>query len=194
MNSRLLSVSAEREGRSRVRSLEGGDERHRLRQRPADRVWAYEQVLDSGTVSEGVVQIPKWRLPTLPDRFERTWLAKLPDGAIDSYRDMDSRVDSVHINEFPAYWELHIDSFNPHYYPVAHVCTDTEIAPELLDWAASVASFSARTAGRTTVVSGTLLEMTVLDPLRTSCSLLWATAGSVFEGVDQLLDGDDTTA
>jgi hypothetical protein len=127
---------------------------------PTDLVWLYEQFLDSAYGVERV-QIPKWRVPTLPARFERTWLGTVPEGAIDSYRDMGARTESAHINEFPAYWELHVDSFNPHYYPVSHVLADTDVVPVLGEWAVAVAETPLATASPVvqTLSTGTLVGL-----------------------------------
>lgn len=150
---------------------------------PTDLVWAHEQLLGSEAETGTKTQIPKWVVPTLPARFERTWLGVLPEGAVDSYRDMAARTDSAHINEFPGYWELHVDSFNPHYYPVSHVLADTDVVPALREWGNAVALTSTQIPP-----SARLVAVGALVPLRLSTAVANRTISRVTAGVDRLLE------
>lgn len=87
----------------------------------------YEELLDASEQPKERVQIPKQAVPVLPDRFDRTLLADIPDDAVGSYRDMEAPTDSVHVHEFHDHWELHIDAFNPHYYPIKHAVADASL-------------------------------------------------------------------
>lgn len=93
-----------------------------------DTIRTYEMLLEPGDEPPDHLLIPKYVVPTLPDRFERTYLAAKPTDAIASYRDMDARLESAHVHEYPGHWELHVDRFNPHYYPVEHVVADTAVS------------------------------------------------------------------
>lgn len=84
----------------------------------------YKQVLDSGESQKEYVTVSKHVVSELPDRFEPTLLADIPEGAVKSYRDMEASTESLHIHEFSDHWELHVDAFNPHYYPVRHAVAD----------------------------------------------------------------------
>lgn len=121
-------------GEATTGSADGSDESRSTRtpghpaRDPDVLLTVYEQTVDSQGRPKETVQIPRYLLPSLPGRFERTWLADVPAGAVGSYRDMDSVVESSHIHEFPGHWELHVDSFNPHYRPVEHALADSELA------------------------------------------------------------------
>lgn len=87
----------------------------------------YEEKLSPVGSPKDKLRIPKSILPELPSRFERTLKADPPDGAKESYRDNTRARFSTHVNEFPDYWQIHIDYFNPEYRPFEHVVLD---APE----------------------------------------------------------------
>lgn len=95
---------------------------------PSVRFGVYERALRAEETPVDRITVPKYEVPSLPDRFERTWLADVPEGAVASYRDMDAAVSSTHVHEFPGYWELHVDQFNPHYRPVEHALADSELS------------------------------------------------------------------
>lgn len=74
----------------------------------------YEQTLRRTDQSK--VKVPKREVSTLPARFEEHYPANgmQDDGAQASYRD-DRKKDSVHVIEYPEYWELHLDDANPRF-------------------------------------------------------------------------------
>lgn len=74
----------------------------------------YEQMLRQS--DQPKVEVPKREVPTLPPRFEEHYPANgmQDNGAQASYRD-DRKEDSVHVIEYPDYWEIHIDDANPRF-------------------------------------------------------------------------------
>jgi len=119
----------------------------------------YERTLDPNGTPKEKVQIPKAVLPSLPDRFKRTRLAKMPDGSVGSYRDMNASVHSSHIHEYPDHWELHVDCFNPHYRPIEHALVDTGVSGQAWDTV-------------TALLVGTLATLTVTRDLTVESSRL----------------------
>lgn len=119
----------------------------------------YERTLDPHGTPKEKAEIPKEVLPALPERFERTRLAKRPEGSLASYRDMNASLTSSHIHEYANHWELHVDCFNPHYRPVEHALVDTGISGQAWDTV-------------TALLVGTLATLTVTRDLTLDSSRL----------------------
>lgn len=122
----------------------------------------YEDTLDPNGTPKEKVEIPKEMLPALPNRFERTRLAKMPDGSLGSYRDMEASVQSSHIHEYPDHWELHVDCFNPHYRPIEHAMVDTGVSGQAWD---TVTALLVGTLATLTVTRDLTLESSQLGDL-----------------------------
>lgn len=146
----------------------------------------YESLLE-GTGAEGKkLKLPKWQVPTLPERFERTWLATFPGGAIASYRDMESAVNSTHVNEFPGYWEVHVDAFNPHYYPVEHALVDAELVSVTADSVAEMLDGTRSTIEQTGELVRSGSQLGSVGSLAVGRLLVEPTAAGVAAGLDYL--------
>ncbi len=78
-----------------------------------------EECRQSGTFAK----IPKKESDCLPEEFHESFMG-LSKGAIRQFRD-DRAIDSLHIHEFPDYFLVHVDAFNPEHHPVAHGFVDT---------------------------------------------------------------------
>jgi hypothetical protein len=146
----------------------------------------YERTLDPHGTPKEKAEIPKEVLPALPDRFERTRLAKRPENSLSSYRDMNASVHSSHIHEYPDHWELHVDCFNPHYRPVEHALVDTGISGQAWD---TVTALLVGTLATLTVTRDLTLESSRLGDLEfgsMATSLVDAALTGLSAGVDLL--------
>ena len=73
--------------------------------------------------TDEIIKIIREEALPLPDYLHKSDLG-ISKGAICQYRD-DRPTNSLHIHEFPNYFLVHVDAFNPEYYPVAHGVIDT---------------------------------------------------------------------
>lgn len=69
------------------------------------------------------IKIPKQNISPFPPDFHISNMG-LSKGAIRQYRDRRA-TQSLHIHEFPDYYLVHVDAFNPEDHPIAHGMMDT---------------------------------------------------------------------
>ena len=83
----------------------------------------WEKIREECIRSGEIIKLSKEEVLPLPPWFHETKLG-LSKGAIRQYRD-ESPSNSLHLHEFPDYFLVHVDTFNPEIHPVAHGLVDT---------------------------------------------------------------------
>ncbi|CAI48382.1 uncharacterized protein NP_0582A [Natronomonas pharaonis DSM 2160] len=88
--------------------------------------WGEAVTLARSLGHDGRVRVPKAAEPTLPESVSlrhSNFPWSIHRGAVAVYRESE-RGDHLQIREYPACWEVSVDSYNPHYRPVSHAAVD----------------------------------------------------------------------
>jgi hypothetical protein len=83
----------------------------------------WEKIREECVRTGEIIKVQKEEGMVLPSYFHETHLG-IDKGAIRQYRD-ERPTQTLHIHEFPEYFLVHVDTFNPEYHPVAHGIVDT---------------------------------------------------------------------